>query len=160
MQQRQPGTPPPPNTKQLDNLPARVLQFLLCLHCQSCAHCQPLLLLSRSTKVEEHYHTQYRTSALKHIFLTSIQLTRVPILHAIHKTRCPHFPQSNRLAEQRVKTVQSLIKKAADPHLTLPWCNIFPAELKIRTDIRTNNFLTHILPRWEFIETLREKDKE
>lgn len=87
-----------------------------------------------------------------------------------HLTSSPHYPQSNGLAERKVKTVKKLLKRSADPCLSLlsyratplPWCGLSPSELsqgrRIRSDIPQTKEM--LIPGWPFMEDFRRRDKD
>ena len=62
-----------------------------------------------------------------------------------HITSSLHYPRSNGLAEQTVKTIKSLMKKSTDlnllllsyPSAPLHWCNLNPSELLMGRRVRT-----------------------
>jgi len=86
-----------------------------------------------------------------------------------HKTSSPLYPQSNGLAEL-VQTAKRLLSRSDDPQLALltyratplPWCNLSPARLLIGRSLRTTvpQVTTHLIPKWNYLEEFREKDKD
>ena len=82
----------------------------------------------------------------------------------------PHYPQSNRLAEHTIQTIEELLQDSPDPYLALLsfkttpilWCSFSPAELlmgrQLRTAITTPK--NQLIPQWSYLQEFREKDNE
>jgi hypothetical protein len=87
-----------------------------------------------------------------------------------HITSSPHYPQSNGLAEQTVKTVKKLLKCSEDPYMgllnywstPLPWCGKSPGELLMGRSLCNNLPQTseNLIPKWKHLSDFQQCEKE
>lgn len=139
-----------------------------------------LLSIHRSSEiVEHHFHRSHiifesnvcpswHSNDINKRQWTTIQFTRVPKLynHLLLPPHCPHFPQSNGLAEHTVRTVKKLLQGSKDPFLALLsyrttpllWCNFSPAELLMGRQLKTDVPQTkdHYIPQWSHLTNLKD----
>ena len=86
-----------------------------------------------------------------------------------HTTSSPHYPRSNWLAEQTVKTIKALLQQADDPHLALLnygatpllWCGLSRAELLFCQCIHTTipQVTSWLVPEWPYLKAFYKSDE-